>query len=115
MTTKRKLPQVAMDDPDPPPTPTKKLKLEQDSTSTEVAMDDTRAASPSMVVRPDNMTAVDSSASVDRPQHGFLETPKSIDTLDKEAAYGITEFVSPDLLGFTGFLKKRYAVWVLWV
>lgn len=27
----------------------------------------------------------------------------------KEAASGITEFVSPDLLGFTGILKKRYA------
>ena len=27
----------------------------------------------------------------------------------KEAACGITEFVSPDLLGFTGILKKRYA------
>ena len=29
--------------------------------------------------------------------------------LDKEAACGITEFVSPDFLGFTGILKKRYA------
>lgn len=27
----------------------------------------------------------------------------------KEAACGITEFVSPDLLGFSGILKKRYA------
>ncbi len=27
----------------------------------------------------------------------------------KEAAYGITEFVSTDLLGFSGILKKRYA------
>lgn len=34
------------------------------------------------------------------------------DTLDdgysKEAACGITEFVSPDLMGFSGILKKRY-------
>ena len=30
------------------------------------------------------------------------------DTSDKEAACGITEFVSPGLLGFSGILKKRY-------
>ena len=27
-----------------------------------------------------------------------------------EAAYGITEFVSTELLGFSGILKKRYAL-----
>ena len=31
------------------------------------------------------------------------------DCYNKEAACGITEFVSPDLLGFSGVLKKRYA------
>ena len=31
----------------------------------------------------------------------------------KEAACGITEFVSPDLLGFSGILKKRYAFSIL--
>ena len=31
------------------------------------------------------------------------------DRFSKEAACGITEFVSPDLLGFSGILKKRYA------
>lgn len=31
------------------------------------------------------------------------------DCYSKEAACGITEFVSPDLLGFSGILKKRYA------
>ena len=30
------------------------------------------------------------------------------DTSGKEAACGITEFVSPELLGFSGILKKRY-------
>lgn len=30
------------------------------------------------------------------------------DRYSKEAACGITEFVSPDLLGFSGMLKKRY-------
>ena len=30
------------------------------------------------------------------------------DRYDKEAACGITEFVSPELLGFSGVLKKRY-------
>lgn len=29
------------------------------------------------------------------------------DQVDKEVACGITEFVCPDLLGFTGVLKKR--------
>lgn len=33
----------------------------------------------------------------------------SYDSLSKEAECGITEFVSPDLFGFTGILKKRYA------
>lgn len=33
----------------------------------------------------------------------------SDDRYSKEAACGITEFVSPDLLGFSGMLKKRYA------
>lgn len=32
----------------------------------------------------------------------------SDDRYSKEAACGITEFVSPDLLGFSGMLKKRY-------
>ena len=36
--------------------------------------------------------------------HGKQEAEQ----LSKEAACGITEFVSPDLLGFTGILKKRY-------
>ena len=31
------------------------------------------------------------------------------DSYSKEATCGITEFVSPDLLGFSGILKKRYA------
>ena len=31
------------------------------------------------------------------------------DQFHKENVCGITEFVSPDLLGFTGLLKKRYA------
>ena len=30
------------------------------------------------------------------------------ESYSKEATYGITEFVSPDLLGFSGILKKRY-------
>ena len=30
------------------------------------------------------------------------------DVYSKEAACGITEFVSPDLMGFSGILKKRY-------
>lgn len=36
-----------------------------------------------------------------------LDSDPSNDQLSKEAACGITEFVSPDLLGFTGILKKR--------
>ena len=33
----------------------------------------------------------------------------------KEAAYGITEFVSPELLGFSGILKKRYDFRILFM
>ena len=36
------------------------------------------------------------------------DTPDDVHS--KEAACGITEFVSPDLLGFSGTLKKRYAL-----
>lgn len=32
------------------------------------------------------------------------------DQASKETACGITEFVCPDLLGFTGILKKRYTL-----
>ena len=37
---------------------------------------------------------------------GLADAPENGD--DKEAACGITEFVSPHLLGFSGILKKRY-------
>lgn len=44
------------------------------------------------------------------PSHGQMEA--SYDNMTKEAECGITEFVSPDLFGFTGVLKKRYvAAW----
>ena len=33
----------------------------------------------------------------------------------KEAACGITEFVSPDLLGFSGILRKRYAFRIVFI
>ena len=36
----------------------------------------------------------------------IADTPD--DGYSKEAACGITEFVSPDLMGFSGILKKRY-------
>ena len=48
-----------------------------------------------------------------------LETQSGITNADaidvsynKEAACGITEFVSPDLLGFSGILKKRYVFFI---
>ena len=37
------------------------------------------------------------------------------DCYSKEAACGITEFVSPDLLGFSGTLKKRYAFFIAFI
>ena len=40
---------------------------------------------------------------------GTADVTNSLDGHDsKEAAYGITEFVSRDLLGFSGIVKKRY-------
>lgn len=50
-------------------------------------------------------TAPSTMADAPNSQDGALE-----DQVSKEATYGITEFVSPDLLGFTGILKKRYAL-----
>jgi len=102
MTTKRIHTHADMDDTDPPATPTKKPKLEQTSTSTDVAMEDAQAE---LHTSADTQSAVPAN----HPQGGMLEAAQPIDQLNKEAACGITEFVSPDLLGFTGILKKRYA------
>ena len=41
------------------------------------------------------------------PAHEHSVIP--IDERTKEARYGITEFVSTNLLGFSSILKKRYA------
>ena len=41
---------------------------------------------------------------------GLADAPENGD--DKEAACGITEFVSPDLLGFSGILKKRHVFFI---
>lgn len=38
------------------------------------------------------------------------ETSSPEKFIDKEVECGITEFVSPDLTGFTGILKKRYVI-----
>ncbi|KAL2054063.1 hypothetical protein ABVK25_005602 [Lepraria finkii] len=78
---------------DLPTSPSKKPRLEMASTTmaTDRATDQLPRAVPRM----------GSAAAYDHLQ--FLN-----DQQTKEAASGITEFVSPDLLGFTGILKKRY-------
>lgn len=103
-----------MDEPELPTSPRKKLKVEEPSFEGNFV--DTVMLSPE-------------SPSVN-PHHGHQEAPNDLpskqipiapeaqlamtDTIDniddrynKEAACGITEFVSPDLLGFSGILKKR--------
>ena len=79
---------------DLPTSPSKKPKLEMASTTMimDRATDQLPRAVPSM----------GSAAAYDHLQF-------SNDQQASEAASGITEFVSPDLLGFTGILKKRYA------
>lgn len=48
--------------------------------------------------------------SASEAQSARLDVSEAQDELhSKEVACGITEFVSPDLLGFQGILKKRYA------
>ena len=48
--------------------------------------------------------AVDAS----KAQSRFTNVAGPLDEGSKEAVCGITEFVSPDLLGFSGILKKRF-------
>ncbi|KAL9103705.1 MAG: hypothetical protein Q9187_008978, partial [Circinaria calcarea] len=73
-----------MDDQDLPSSPRKKLKMEQGHISNStMGLDTTIDALP-------------------------LQQEHHESQLSKEAEVGITEFVTPDLLGFTGILKKRY-------
>lgn len=89
-----------MADPDISNSPRKKVKLDHTPLA-DVQLDGTVNQMPSSVTAegPDSM-----GVNFTSDQH---EAPN--DQLSKEAACGITEFVSPDLLGFTGVLKKRYA------
>ncbi|KAL9098034.1 MAG: hypothetical protein Q9187_009747 [Circinaria calcarea] len=73
-----------MDEPDLPSSPRKKLKMEQGHISNSTMGLD---------------TTIDALA---------LQQEHHESQLSKEAEVGITEFVSPDLPGFTGILKKRY-------
>lgn len=111
MDSKRKNPHVAMEDSALPATPTKKVKLEQPSSTFDVTMEEKRAESPSMVISV-TATAAKGSADANRTLSEAFNAVQSSDTLDKEAVCGITEFVSPDLPGFTGVLKKRYALFM---
>ncbi|KAL9104941.1 MAG: hypothetical protein Q9163_000186 [Psora crenata] len=70
-------------------TPRKKLKLEQD-----------------YINAPDMGLFI--SASHEKTTETTARMFADDDLRDKESAYGITEYVSPDSLGFSGILKKRY-------
>ena len=76
-----------MDDPAMPSSPRKKLKT-----------DDTSAERTFSILEP--KTSMMSGA----------EPKPQISQLSKEAEVGIVEFVSPDLPGFSGILKKRYII-----
>lgn len=81
-----------MDDTDLQPPPHKKVKAMH--TSMDGTMDDTLPSAmgdiePAVEVTDDHQVA-------------------SQDQLHKEFECGITEFVSPELQGFSGILKKRY-------
>ncbi|KAL9044759.1 MAG: hypothetical protein Q9214_002125 [Letrouitia sp. 1 TL-2023] len=75
-----------MDDPDLPASPRKKHKAQHEPFETRMAGIE---APPAAIQSAENNGDV-----LDRP--------------NKEAECGITEFVSPDLPGFSGILKKRY-------
>ncbi|KAK4691390.1 tRNA pseudouridine13 synthase, partial [Lecanoromycetidae sp. Uapishka_2] len=95
-----------MDESEPPPIPSKKVKLGGASTSSDVAMEDTPAESLAVVRAKEDVIIADDDTAT--PSHLQKDSYEMLQSIDKEAACGITEFVSPDLQGFTGFLKKRY-------
>ena len=80
--------QPAMDDTELQASPRKKLKTEH--LSLDGTMEDTVAAPNELM-----------------PDGPPIEEDGPDTCLSKEAECGITEFVSPDLPGFTGVLKKR--------
>ena len=58
---------------------------------------------------PSSERAIDAS----KAQSGSTNVAGALDDrYNKEAACGITEFVSPDLLGFSGILKKRFVFFI---
>lgn len=79
-----------MDDVDLQASPRKKLKAEH------ISMDGTM----------DDAMVIDETANIEPAPYD--QQAVSREHLRKEAECGITEFVSPQLLGFTGILKKRY-------
>lgn len=111
-----------MDDSDVPSSPRKKPKLENPPFHPTMA--DAVAEPPTVPeVNPhDQITATVDHQHTKPNTLGAAELPSAASTsaigdvadapddrYSKEAACGITEFVSPDLLGFSGILKKRYA------
>ena len=111
-----------MDDSDVPSSPRKKPKLENPPFHQTMA--DTVAEPPTIPeVNPPDQSTANVDNQLTKPNTlsaaGFSSTESTsaiVDVADapddrysKEAACGITEFVSPDLLGFSGVLKKRYA------
>ena len=105
-----------------PSSPRKKPKLEEPSFPPKMA--DKVAEAPTLPeVNPHHQTTTTVEDQLTKPNtfgpteilnaQSTSATGDVADALDdgysKEAACGITEFVSPDLLGFSGVLKKRYA------
>ena len=112
-----------MDDSDLlPSSPRKKPKLEEPSFSPKMADTVDKAPTSPKVNPHDQITTTVQDQLTKLNTLGATEllnaqsTSATVDVADalddgysKEAACGITEFVSPHLLGFSGVLKKRYA------
>ena len=108
MSLKREHSESTMDNTEPPIFLAKKAKLQQETNSPDVMMDDTRAESPSTTHVQTDSTRLSSHVTPMYTSHfEEMNVSNPNDTLIKEAACGITEFVNPHLPGFKGFLKKR--------
>ena len=99
-----------MDDADIPTSPRKKLKVEHTTvhdmddpfpSTTPVVTEETPGDGYRKVLEGHVKVSVQSTHEQDESEREELSTQ------EKEIASGITEYVRPDLPGFTGILKKR--------
>lgn len=93
-----------MEDSEVQPSPSKKLKMDVESAT--IAPESTPYLGTSVVSTPPHTQVDQSSAKMEiDPKPPVTEAVKET---KRETEVGITKFVSPDLPGFSGILKKRY-------